>query len=242
MVAVFQKSERVRHLGHLDIQRAVQRGLRRSGLPVAYSNGFNPHIQVSFASALSTGAAGLREIMDVKMAEDVSEAEFLERMNAAMPPELALSAARAVDDRHPAMSASLRAGEYEIIPRDPAQAERLIPVIPRMMERGEIRVSRKTKSGISEVDMKPLIYGIGGEGRTVKATLALTEKSSCKPAMILEGLKREAGMADEEEVRVLVIRTRLLGEGPDGALNRARTAGASASRTAHGMLMPLEDV
>ena len=79
MIAVFEKSERVRHIGHLDIQRAVQRGLRRSGLPVAYSNGFNPHIQVSFASALSTGACGKREIMDVKMAAEVSEAEFLEK-------------------------------------------------------------------------------------------------------------------------------------------------------------------
>ena len=69
MLGVFLKGERVRHIGHLDIQRAVQRGLRRSGLPVAYSNGFNPHILVTFASALSTGACGKREIMDVKMAE-----------------------------------------------------------------------------------------------------------------------------------------------------------------------------
>ena len=79
--AVFEKNERVRHIGHLDIQRAVQRGLRRSGLPVAYSNGFNPHILVAFASALSTGACGKREIMDVTMAGEVTEDEFLEKMN-----------------------------------------------------------------------------------------------------------------------------------------------------------------
>ena len=66
IIAVFEKSVRLRHIGHLDIQRAVQRGLRRSGLPVAYSQGFNPHILVTFASALSTGACGEREIMDVK--------------------------------------------------------------------------------------------------------------------------------------------------------------------------------
>ena len=118
MLGVFQKSERVRHIGHLDIQRAVQRGLRRSGLPVAYSNGFNPHILVTFASALSTGACGRREIMDVKMAEEVSAEVFLNRMNLAMPPEMQLSEARAVDDRHPALMASLRAGMYEMILRD----------------------------------------------------------------------------------------------------------------------------
>ena len=54
MLAVFEKGERIRHIGHLDIQRSVQRGLRRSGLPVAYSNGFNPHILITFASALLT--------------------------------------------------------------------------------------------------------------------------------------------------------------------------------------------
>ena len=80
MLAVFEKGERIRHIGHLDIQRSVQRGLRRSCLPVAYSNGFNPHILITFASALSTGACGTREIMDVTMADEISASEFLEKM------------------------------------------------------------------------------------------------------------------------------------------------------------------
>lgn len=58
IMAVFEKGIRLRHIGHLDIQRAMMRALRRSGLPVAYSNGYNPHILLTFASALSTGAAG----------------------------------------------------------------------------------------------------------------------------------------------------------------------------------------
>ena len=218
MLGVFEKSERVRHIGHLDIQRAVQRGLRRSGLPVAYSNGFNPHIQVTFASALSTGACGLREIMDVKMAEEVSEAEFLQKMNEAMPPEMQLSEARAVDDRHPALMASLRAGEYEIRIRDGAQAQRLVQAVGPMMAQDRIMVSRKTKSGVQEVDMKPLICSLRGEKSTLRATLVLTERESCKPAMIMEGLKKTAGIPAEEEVRTLVIRTQLLGETPEGRL------------------------
>ncbi len=218
MLGVFEKSERVRHIGHLDIQRAVQRGLRRSGLPVAYSNGFNPHIQVTFASALSTGACGKREIMDVKMAEPVSEEVFLRKMNAAMPQDMQLSSARAVDDRHPALMASLKAGIYEMVIRDPRQADRLLPAIGPMMAQETIPVARKTKSGIKEVDMKPLIYALRGEGQKLYATLMLTERESCKPNMILEGLKRAAGMPEEEEVRMLVIRTQLLGEAGDGGL------------------------
>ena len=59
MLLQFQKGDIVRHLGLLDLQRTMQRALRRSGLPVAYSKGFNPHIVMAFASALSSISANL---------------------------------------------------------------------------------------------------------------------------------------------------------------------------------------
>ena len=89
-MAVFEKGIRLRHIGHLDIQRAMMRALRRSGLPVAYSNGYNPHILLTFASALSTGAAE-KGIPDVTMAREVSPDDFLQQMNRALPPDLQLS-------------------------------------------------------------------------------------------------------------------------------------------------------
>ena len=195
MLAVFEKGERIRHIGHLDIQRSVQRGLRRSGLPVAYSNGFNPHILITFASALSTGACGTREIMDVTMAEEVSEKEFLEKMNRAMPPEMRLSEARAVDQKHPALMASLRAARYDLLIRDESQAERMIAAIPAMMARETVPAMRKTKTALKECDIKPLIYELKGEGQHILATLTLTEREACKPGMLTEALGREADAA-----------------------------------------------
>ncbi len=216
MLAVFEKGERIRHIGHLDIQRSVQRGLRRSGLPVAYSNGFNPHILITFASALSTGACGKREIMDVTMAEEVSAEEFLERMNRAMPPEMQLSEARVLDQKHPALIASLRAAEYDLLIRDPGQAEKLISAIPAMMERETVNAMRKTKTALKETDIKPLIYALKGEGQHIYATLVLTEREACKPGMLIEALSREAGI--EEEIRMLITRTALLGMDEEGRL------------------------
>ena len=216
MLAVFEKGERIRHIGHLDIQRSVQRGLRRSGLPVAYSNGFNPHILITFASALSTGACGTREIMDVAMAEEVSEEEFLEKMNRAMPPEMQLSEARAVDQKHPSLMASLRAAKYDLMIRDPEQAEKMIAAIPKMMEKESIPAMRKTKTALKECDIKPLIYELKAEGQHIYAILTLTEKEACKPAMLTEALSREAGT--DSEIRMLVTRTGLLGEDENGHL------------------------
>ncbi len=220
MIAVFEKSERLRHIGHLDIQRAVQRGLRRSNLPVAYSQGFNPHILVHFASALSTGACGEREIMDVSMAEDVTEKEFLNRMNAAMPPEMQLKEARAVDQKHPALMAMLTAAEYDILVRDNASAAQLTQAVPLLLKAEHFTTVRKTKTGMKECDIRPLIHELYADGTHIHAILKLTEKEACKPQMLLSALQQLAGMPESAvpELRVLIVRTALYGTDADGKL------------------------
>jgi len=216
MLAVFEKGERIRHIGHLDIQRSVQRGLRRSGLPVAYSQGFNPHILITFASALSTGACGKREIMDVTMAEEVSAETFVERMNRAMPPEMQVSEARAMDSKHPSLMGMVRAAKYDLTIRDAEIGAQLTEAIPAMMAKDTIPAMRKTKTKLTEVDIKPLILAIRGDGNHIYTTLVLNERESCKPQMLLEALKEAAGI--EGEVRMLVTRERILGEDGHGAL------------------------
>ena len=220
MLAVFEKSERIRHIGHLDIQRSVQRGLRRSGLPVAYSQGFNPHILITFAPALSTGACGKREIMDVTMAEDTDASEFLERMNKAMPPEMQLKEARAVDSKHPSLMNLSAAADYDLMIRDGEAGEKLAAAIPEMMAKDRILTMRKTKTKLAECDIKPLIFSLHAEktdGKThLRAMLALNEKESCKPQMLLEALKAQAGITDE--VRMLVTREGIYGMKEDGML------------------------
>ena len=216
ILAVFEKGERIRHIGHLDIQRSVQRGLRRSGLPVAYSQGFNPHILITFASALSTGACGKREIMDVTMAEEVTAEEFLARINRAMPPEMQVSEARAVDQHYPSLMGLVRAAEYDLMIRDAETGKRLAALIPEFLARDTIPAMRKTKTKLTECDIKPLILSLRGEGNHLYTTLVLTERVSCKPQMLLEALKQQAGI--EEDVRMLVTRTALLGENEQGGL------------------------
>ena len=216
ILAVFEKGERIRHIGHLDIQRSVQRGLRRSGLPVAYSQGFNPHILITFASALSTGACGKREIMDVTMAEEVTAEEFLARINRAMPPEMQVSEARAVDQHYPSLMGLVRAAEYDLMIRDAETGKRLAALIPEFLARDTIPAMRKTKTKLTECDIKPLILSLRGEGNHLYTTLVLTERESCKPQMLLEALKQQAGI--EEDVRMLVTRTALLGENEQGGL------------------------
>ena len=214
ILATFEKQERLRHIGHLDIMRAMQRALRRSGLPVSYSKGFNPHILLTFASALSVGAASTCEIMEVSLDEPVEPGVFMARMNEALPPEMQLTGARAVDEHRPAAMALVRAARYDIrLPEDAART--LGAAIPGFLAQAEIITDRKTKSGVKPCDIRPLIHALEMRENHLLAELALTETLSCKPAMLLTALCAFAGMP---EPQAMVTRTRLLGETEAGAI------------------------
>ena len=69
IIAALSKGGRGAVLSHLDIQRTLQRAMRRADIPLRYSKGFNPHPELHFATALSTGARGMWEWFDVELEE-----------------------------------------------------------------------------------------------------------------------------------------------------------------------------
>ena len=216
MMAVFEKSPRLRHIGHLDIQRAFQRALRRSGLPVSYSKGFNPHILLTFASALSTGYAGTHEIMEVQLEREVSPEEFVAAMNGAMPPDMQLSSAKVLPDQHVALMAAVAAADYTITLTDDAAAQTVADRLEAFLAQESIMAVRKTKSGMKETDIRPLIHTLTVEGSAIHAVMTLTERLACKPGMLIDALTAFCGM--ETAPRAMVVRNRLLGLDDNGAL------------------------
>lgn len=216
MLVVFEKGEPLRHIGHLDLMRAMQRILRRTGLPVAYSQGFNPHMLVNFAAPLSVGASGLREIMDVALTAEVAEEVFLTKLNTALPPALKAVAARVVLDSYPAPMSRLVAATYEMKIENPA-GESLAHAISGFLEKSEIPAMRKTKSGEKPCDIRPMIYMLtalpAGDGCVLTATLALREDATCKPDMLIKALSDSSKITFPS---YSLVRTCLLGKGSDG--------------------------
>lgn len=218
MLVVFEKGEALRHIGHLDLMRAMQRILRRTGMPVHYSQGFNPHMVVNFAAPLSVGTSGLREIMDVALAAQVPEDVFLSKLNAALPPALKAVMARTVADAYPAPMSRLYAAAYEIKIENPA-GESLAQAIPDFLKKSGIPSIRKTKSGEKICDIRPIIYDLtalkAGDGYVFSATLALREEATCKPDMLLTALSESLGVTCPP---YSLVRSCLLGKGPNGEL------------------------
>ena len=201
MLLAFEKGERVRHLGLLDLQRTMQRALRRSGLPVSYSNGFNPHINMAFASALSSGIPGEEEILDVQLAEDAGEEECFAAMKRALPPDLPPVRVRIVPKDFPKCGRLLMRASYRFqIPEEAAEA--VVSAIPEFLAREEILAIRKSKSRETMVNIRPMIHHLSGEvlpdgTASIEATVSFTEAETLKPDLLMEELMGQAGLPSE---------------------------------------------
>ncbi|MBQ8159642.1 MAG: DUF2344 domain-containing protein [Clostridia bacterium] len=215
MLALFEKGERLRHIGHLDIMRAMQRALRRSSLPVSYSKGFNPHILLGFASAMPVGAVGKCELMEVELDSDVDAGEFEKRMNEALPEDLKVFSCRPLPPHGPALMAQVCAASWHLKILDDDLRRRVQESIPSFLEKDEIPAMKKTKSGEKEVNIRPMILHLEAEeDGTLDMTLQMEESQSCKPSMLLESLLRHNGIQDFS-VRYALTRDHLLGRHHD---------------------------
>ena len=214
MLLQFQKGDIVRHLGLLDLQRTMQRALRRSNLPVAYSKGFNPHMVMSFASALSSGIAGDAELLDVSLCGETTEEECLAAMNRVLPPALQASRVRLVDDRFPKVSASLRTVRYRITLRG-GDTKKIVDDVPAFLAQEEIMALRKTKKSETMVNIRPMIHEFTAQAGEQEDTAVLTarvsfvEQATLKPDLLMDAL---CAHAQAEPPRCEIRRTQLLGD------------------------------
>jgi len=81
----YRKGEEVKFLSHRDLMRAIERAIRRAGLPIAYSQGFNPHMKISWGRALKVGQASEDEFAVLQFEKFVKPREVLEKLNQTLP-------------------------------------------------------------------------------------------------------------------------------------------------------------
>ena len=210
----FGKQPRLRFISHLDLQRFFQRALNRTGLPIAWTQGFNPHPILSFGSALALGWTSEYEILDVKLSAPMGRRRTEDAMRAALPVDLPVLEVRMVDDRHPAPMAMVRASDYEITLSGETAAATLAAA-EEFLRRESVMAVRKTKSGERKVDIRPMALLLEREGDVLSARLMLTEKDTLKPDLLVRALAEIAG-AEVPEMRIH--RRCLLGEDESGAL------------------------
>lgn len=191
----FGKTGRAKYISHLDLNRVMQGAIKRAKLPVWYTEGYNPHMYIQFMLPLSLGQEGVREAMDFRLLEDISYEEVTDRLNKALPLDI-----RAVETAAPVMkNTDITTAEYEIT----ADIDKM--KFLEFAESEKIVVEKKTKKGMSEIDLKPLISGLT-VGDVITLRLPAGNDFNINPALLLDAYR---GASGEELRRVRIVRTKI---------------------------------
>lgn len=183
----FKKEGRAIFISHLDVSRCMARALRRAGLPIWYTEGFSPHLFMTYALPLSLGVEGRMESMDVKLLEDLPLEEVKERLNRSLPEGISV-----VEVTEPVSKpAEIFQAEYEIrFDADVISAEVLQARMAEFFALEEIPVTKHTKKGDKVIDIKPAVLAQwveeNGNGLSLWLRLPAGESENINPSLLLD--------------------------------------------------------
>jgi radical SAM-linked protein len=170
----FSKSGALRFIGHLDFLRVFQQALRRSGLPVAHSQGFNPHILLSFALPLPLGLESIHDYADLTFTEDINLKETTAHLQTHVPEGLKILCLFESGGRN--VAAVTAAADYTVKGK----------IITDLLAAREYIIPKKTKSGIKDTDIRPDIFDIKKEGDNITLRLAASSGRFVNPLIVAE--------------------------------------------------------
>ncbi len=200
----YAKGDALRFTGHLDMQRLWERLLRRSCLPIRYSQGYNPRARFNLASALPLGFTSDAELLDFWMDEPVPVDEIKQSLSITTPPGLTIQNVETVSLQEDSLQAQMAASEFEVSFFDPQAPDILEDKVKRLMEAAQLPRTRRKKS----YDLRPLIFDIqmtagNTDGPGLWMRLSADAGATGRPDEVMD----EMGF---ENTAYLVKRTRLL--------------------------------
>ena len=184
----FEKTGRAVYISHLDLMAVMQRAFARADLPLKFSEGFNPHPQISILLPLSVGTASICELMDFRLLEERDLKTLPDRLTAVLPDGIrALEAYESVRK-----SAQLKwldiEGMLEYDTVKPRADE-----LDAFFSRPELTIEKKTKRGSGQADIRPAINKIGfsdtGEGLKLRARISAQEPT-LNPDHLINALRQ----------------------------------------------------
>lgn len=188
-------------VSHLDMQRAFSRAIRRADIPVMYSQGFNPHILMSFASPLSVGFATKSDYLEIKVEPDIKAEEVKTALNEVLPKDIRVIDAFFIDDKFKKLMALNHCASYEVRFNfeNIALCDKISRKLEEIMSSDEYRImDRKGR----EKDIRAMIIDAEIIGGSLMCTLANSSTLSLNPASLAAALiSDEENGGDAEFVR-----------------------------------------
>lgn len=191
----FAKQGAMKFIGHLDIMRFFQKAIKRADLDAAYSEGFSPHMIMSFAAPLGVGVTSTAEYFDLEIRTPISSQEAIERLNQVMVEGMEILSFRKVPDGKAGKAMSLvAAADYYVSFREGMEPGKdWTPKVEAFIAQPEILVLKKTKKQEKEVDIRPYIYEMKAEENRIFLKLAAGSVKNTKPELVMEAFFRFCG-------------------------------------------------
>ncbi|MGI5977088.1 MAG: TIGR03936 family radical SAM-associated protein [Candidatus Limivicinus sp.] len=187
----FRKIKRAVYISHLDLMHTFQRAFSRAGYELKYSEGYNPHPQISIALPLSVGVSSLCEIMDFKMKEDVDLNKLPDRLNSVMPEGIEVIEAYEAQNKVKGLKWLEISGMFDYDNRDP---ETMKPALDDFYSQDEIVISKKTKRGIGETDIRPSVRNIDFKavpGGVELHAMISAQEPTLNPELLADALRQK---------------------------------------------------
>jgi radical SAM-linked protein len=201
----FSKNGPLTYTSHLDLARIWERGLRRAGAPLAYSQGFNPRPKLQLAAALPLGHTGGAELLDVWLEKPVPVEAFAKALVPVLPDGLAVGEVRQVLVKEPALPTQVVSAEYLVTAEGGGVVNEIEAHIERVMVADELPHERRGKP----YDLRPLIERLWvereGAGEVVLGMqLAARAGATARPEAVLEVLGMRQAFAHYHRRRLLL--------------------------------------
>jgi len=179
------KNDRYRYMSHLDNIRTIERALRRARIPVAYSQGFNPTMKLSFGPPLPLGFTSESEFVDITLDTNLMP-YIIDNLKRAMPEGMDIYEAKVILGKTRSLSSALNRAVYTMPLEVLNKTDDLLDKACDLLEKDRLYVKRVGKSETTTVDIRPALYGITIIDENLVMTLGVGEGGYVRPSEILQ--------------------------------------------------------
>jgi radical SAM family uncharacterized protein/radical SAM-linked protein len=206
----YTKGQELRFISHLELMRVWERALRRSGLPLAMSQGFRPHLRMSFGPPLPVGSTSIAEYFDLEFTRPPA-ADLEESLNELLPPGLSVTGWRPILYKTTSLMAAVDFATYRVRLHDSmiessgaspeAFEDLLLEGISGVLGSTEVVIRRAGTEGVKEFDARPSIESLVPlpGARALDVGIRFTPRSQARPEELVKLLLPEA------DVRLLAV-------------------------------------
>lgn len=197
----FSKQGPVKFVGHLDVMRYFQKAMRRAGIDIKYSEGFSPHQVMSFAAPLGVGLTSNGEYMDIEVNSMEDCKTMVSQLNEVMAEGIQILECHILEERAKNAMSLVAAADYTLTFREgkqPNDLEAFLNGLSDFMGQDHIFITKKTKKGEREIDLKAFIYELSVHGETIFMKISAGSADNLKPELVMEAYYQWLGQTCPE--------------------------------------------